>query len=117
MSLRYDVNTANKSVRYATLIQYAVISRKTLRFQSAFFPFSSIMPSLLDAYVQRRRSPQNGIDEGRVSRNVRMRLLGGLPARSRSDSGRGRGGDASELRPLRLCPNGSIPSSRQVHRH
>src|SRR5262245_40997183 len=55
MSLRYEVNTANKIVRYTTLIQYAVISRKSLRFQSAFFPFPSIIPSLLDAYGPLRR--------------------------------------------------------------
>src|SRR5262245_24837162 len=39
MSRRYEVKTANNRVRYTTLIQYAVISRKSLRFQSILASF------------------------------------------------------------------------------
>src|SRR5215471_14486354 len=39
MSRRYEVKTANNIVRYTTFIQYAVISKKSLRFQFTFASF------------------------------------------------------------------------------
>jgi hypothetical protein len=52
MSLRYEVNTANKMVRYATFIQYAVISRKSFCFQPAFFSFILVIPPPNDAIMK-----------------------------------------------------------------